>query len=153
MRQFFAASAAAAVLALAATLPAHAASSASSASSQSVSTSVGSISTSFEKSSESSTGDRKTAAGDYRVTEVAIVTDRPGMARMTLQAVADPRAEFFLYLPQPAAQQSGVDAGQVVTIKPREYGLEFARQATQQAFFLAVSDDWLRELQTKPLAS
>jgi hypothetical protein len=40
-------------------------------------------------------------------------------------------------------------AGAVVTVKERAYGFEFARQATQEAFFLVLADDWLRELQTK----
>ena len=129
--------------------PGWAASSASSASSEAGSASIGSVSTSFEKSSDSSTADRKTAAGDYRMVELAEAPNRPGMARMKLQALADRQAEFFLYLPQTAAEQSGLVAGAVVTVKERAYGFEFARQATQEAFFLVLSDDWLRELQTK----
>lgn len=138
-----------AALLLVSSLPAGAASSASSASSDAASTSVGSISGSFEKSSDSSAGDRKTAAGDYRLIEVAQAPGRPGMARMKLQALADQQAEFFLYLPQQAADQSRLAAGAVVTVKERAYGFEFAGQATQQAFFLVVADDWLRELQTR----
>lgn len=140
---------AAAALLLTLSLPALAASSASSASSEAGSASVGSVSTSFEKSSESSTGDRKTAAGDYRLLEVAQAPNRPGMARMKLQPLADGQGEFFLYLPQQAAEQSQLAAGAVVTVKERAYGFEFAKQATQEAFFLVLADDWLRELQTK----
>lgn len=139
----------AAALLLAFSLPALAASSASSASSDAASTSVGSISGSFDKSSESSAGDRKTAAGDYRLVELAQAPDRPGMARMKLQALADGQAEFFLYLPQQAAERSQLAAGALVTVKQREYGFEFAKQATQEAFFLVLADDWLRELQTR----
>ena len=138
-----------AALLLAISMPALAASSTSSASSDSASTSVGSISGSFEKSSDSSAGDRKTAAGDYTLVEVAQAPGRPGMARMKLQAIADGKAEFFLYLPQQAAEQSQLGAGAVVTVKERAYGYEFAKQATQEAFFLVLADDWLRELQTK----
>lgn len=140
---------AAAAALLATSLPALAASSASSASSDSASTSVGSISGSFEKSSDSSAGDRNTAAGDYTLIEVAAAPNRPGMARMKLQALADGQAEFFLYLPQHAADQSRLGAGAVVTVKERAYGFEFAKQATQEAFFLVLADDWLRELKTK----
>jgi hypothetical protein len=143
---------AAAALLLASSLPAGAASSASSASSEAGSASIGSVSTSFEKSSESSTGDRRAAAGDYRLLELAQAPNRPGMARMKLQSLADEQAEFFLYLPQPAAEQSRLAAGAVITVKERPYGLEFARQATQEAFFLVVADDWLRELQTRVVA-
>ena len=138
-----------AALLLAISMPALAASSTSSASSDSASTSVGSISGSFEKSSDSSAGDRKTAAGDYTLVEVAQAPGRPGMSRMKLQAMADGKAEFFLYLPQQAAEQSQLGAGAVVTVKERAYGYEFAKQATQEAFFLVLADDWLRELQTK----
>ncbi|HLL10875.1 MAG TPA: hypothetical protein VK570_07450 [Rubrivivax sp.] len=143
---------AAAALLLASSLPAGAASSASSASSEAGSASIGSVSTSFEKSSESSTGDRRAAAGDYRLLELAQAPNRHGMARMKLQSLADEQAEFFLYLPQPAAEQSRLAAGAVITVKERPYGLEFARQATQEAFFLVVADDWLRELQTRVVA-
>lgn len=141
--------AAVAAMLLALGLPVLAGSSASSASSEAGSASVGSVSTSFEKSSESSAGDRKTAAGDYRLLEVAQAPHRPGMARMKLQALADGHGEFFLYLPQQAAEKSQLAAGAVVTVKERDYGFEFAGQATQQAFFLVLADDWLRELQTK----
>ena len=142
---------AAAALLLAAS-PGWAASSASSASSEAGSASIGSVSTSFEKSSDSSTGDRKTAAGNYRMVELAEAPNRPGMARMKLQALGDRPAEFFLYLPQTAAEQSGLVAGALVTVKERAYGFEFARQATQKAFFLVLADEWLRELQTKVVA-
>jgi uncharacterized low-complexity protein len=144
--------AAAAALLLHLSLPALAASSASSASSDAASTSVGSVSASFEKSSESSAGDRRTAAGDYRLVELAQAPGRPGIARMKLQALAQGQAEFFLYLPQQAADRSGLLAGAVVTVKERAYGFEFAGQATRQAFFLVVADDWLREMQTRVVA-
>ena len=142
-----------AALLLAASLPAGAASSASSASSDAGSASIGSVSTSFEKSSASSRADRRAAAGDYRLLEVAQAANRPGMARMKLQSLADEQAEFFLYLPQPAAEQSRLSAGAVVTVKERAYGFEFAGQATQEAFFLVVTDDWLRELQTNKVVA
>ena len=134
--------------------PAWAASSASSASSDSVSTSVGSISGSFEKWSESSSGDRKTAAGDYQVMDVAEAPNRPGMVRMRLQAVKEPGAagEFFLTMPREAASDAKVGMGQVVTARLRPYGYEFAKAGTQQPFFLVLADHWFRELQTKPVA-
>jgi hypothetical protein len=70
--------------------------------------------------------------------------------RVRLQAVADASAEgeFFLYLPQQTAEQAQLAAGQLITARLRAYGLEFARTETKQAFFLALNDDWYRELQT-----
>lgn len=128
-------------------------SSAASASSNSASTSLGSVSGSFERSSDSSSGDTKTAAGDYRVAAVGAAAERPGFVRLTLQAVADARAEFFLVVPQQTVDGNGLAAGQLVSIRQRPYGYEFAQHATRQAFFLLVADDSLRELQTKALAS
>jgi hypothetical protein len=140
----------AAALCAAAVLPAWAESSASSAASDSSSTSVGSVSTSFGKSSDSSSKGDKTAAGDYKVIDMAQAPARPGTVRVRLQAVADASAEgeFFLYLPQQTAEQAQLAAGQLITARLRAYGLEFARTETKQAFFLALNDDWYRELQT-----
>ncbi len=136
--------------------PVLAASSTSSASSDSASTSVGSISDSFGKSSDSSSGGKEKTAGDYRVIEVADAPARPGIVRLKLQALAGggegAAGEFFLYLPQQAAAEGRVAAGEVVSARDRPYGLEFARADTQKAFFLVLADDWMRELQTKVVA-
>lgn len=152
---------AAAVLALlwAASGPALAASSAASASSEGASTSVGSVSTSFEKSSASSTKGKDVAAGEYRVIDVTAAADRPGHLRVQLQAllpdatstVADGVAHVMLVLPQAAAEQGQLAAGQRVAVVQRPYGLEFSQAGTgaQRSFFLVLHDDWARELQTK----
>jgi hypothetical protein len=141
---------------LAVALPAVAASSASSASSEAGSASVGSISTSFEKSSNSSSGEEKTAAGDYRIIEVAEAPARPGTVRLKLQPVAADGAtqtaqagEFFLYMPREAAEQSRLETGHVVTASARPYGLAFARSDAPKPFFLVMFDDWYRELKTQ----
>ena len=131
-------------------LPAGAASSAASSASESVTTSVGSLSGSVEKSSASSSTDKKVAAGDYKIIDVTAVADRPGMARMKLQAVADRSAEgeFFLVLPQAAVEGGHLAQGGIVTARNKPYGVEFADGQTQQAFFLVLADDWYKELQT-----
>ena len=131
-------------------LPALAASSAASSASDSVTTSVGSLSGSVEKSSTSSSGENKVAEGDYRIIDMAAAPDRPGMLRMKLQALADRSAEgeFFLYLPQEAADGSHLAQGGIVTARHKPYGVEFADGRTRQAFFLVLADDWYKELQT-----
>ena len=136
--------------------PALAASSASSAASDSITTSVGSSSTSIQKSSDSSSSkDDKVAEGDYKIIEVAAATQRPGTVRLKLQAVADGKnkgagaGEFFLFMPQEAFEQSRLAPGHVVTARPRAYGLQFTRAASQDAFFLVLDDEQYRELQTK----
>jgi hypothetical protein len=140
----------AALLLGAAALPAMAASSTASAASDSLTTSVGSASGSIQKSSDSSSTDNKVADGDYKIIDVATLAERPGTLRMKLQAVADRGAdgEFFLYLPQPAFEQSRLAQGDIVSARQRPYGLEFAHGQTRQAFFLVLSDDWYRELNT-----
>lgn len=136
-----------------ATMPALAASSAASSASDSVTTSVGSFSGSIEKSSASSAADKKVADGDYRIIDVATVAGRPGTVRMKLQALANPSAEgeFFLHLPQAAFDESRLAQGGIVTARQKAYGVEFAEMQSRQAFFLVLSDDWYRELQTTPV--
>jgi hypothetical protein len=144
--------AAAAVLALSTSAWADPASSASSASST-ASQSVGSISGSIQRSSNSSSGNT-VAEGDYRIIEVAEVPDQPGTVRMKLQAVKDIGAdgEFFLYVPHQVVEQGRLAAGAVVTARNKPYGMEFAHAQTLKGFFMALKDDWYRELQTRPVS-
>lgn len=139
-----------------AAMPVLAASSAASSASEGVSASVGSVSTSFETSSESSSKEDKTASGDYKVIEVAEVSERPGTLRLKLQPVAANNEanavednSFFLYLPAQALARNPVAAGQIVAARQRPYGVEFAKGDTGQAFFLVLHDAWYRELQSK----
>lgn len=129
----------------AASNPAWAASSASSASSES----VGSSSTSIEKSSKSSSKDDKVAEGDYRVIEMAAADTQAGRVRVKLQAVNGTDGEFFLLLPQEAAQQGRLAEGTVVTARQHAYGIQFAAGAPREAFFLVLRDEWYQELQTR----
>ncbi|HEY1392530.1 MAG TPA: hypothetical protein VFV25_04110, partial [Methylibium sp.] len=57
--------------------------------------------------------------------------------------------EFYLYLPQAAYEQAKLAPGRTVTARQRPYGVEFAGGEPRQAFFLALDDDWYRELQAK----
>jgi hypothetical protein len=134
--------------------PSMAESSAASSASESVSTSVGSLSTSIQKSSDGSSKATGVAEGDYRIIDVATLPERPGTARMTLQAVASGKDEgtFFLYLPQQVVEHDRLAQGKVVTAHQRPYGVEFANADTRQAFFLVLDDAWYRELQTRPVA-
>lgn len=135
----------------------HAESFASSASSAGSQVS-GSVSDSLGASSNSSTGDKKVAEGAYRVTEVAEVapgTATPPQVILTLQG-RDPgtTAEFTLKLPRAAMGGQLLARGDLVQVRAREYGYDFARgnaaanasaNATQP-FFLVLKDDWHREL-------
>ena len=137
----------------AATLPSWADSSVSSAASSGSSASVGSLSTSVEGSSKASSRGDKVAEGAYKVIEVADAPARPGTVRVTMQALAraGDGATLALYLPQQTAQAQQLVAGSVVHARARDYGFEFAQGTPRQAFFLAVHDEWLRELQTRPV--
>jgi hypothetical protein len=137
----------ASLISLATAAPAFADSLASSASSAG-SKSVGSLSDSITGSSNSSSGDNKVAEGDYRILEVAEVPAKPGKVRLKLQATgqAGPAGEFSLDLPQPTFARQQLAVRDVVSVRQRPYGLEFAHGGTREAFFLVLADDWHHEL-------
>jgi hypothetical protein len=136
--------------------PAWAESFASSASSAG-SASIGSLSDSVQGSSRSSSGETKVAEGEYRVVDVAVLADRPGMLQLKLQAsaIAGDKGELWLTLPQQALGARALSAGDVVLARQRPYGIEFARAMAaapgREAFFLVLADDWRRELDPQPL--
>lgn len=136
-----------AAFALACAAPAQATSLTSSASSAG-SASSGSISDSIGASSNSSSGDNRVAAGDYRVIDVAQAPAKPDTTRMTLRAVAGAR-EFTLDVPNRALADRGVNKGELVQVSERVYGFEFAHADTKRSFFLALQDDWYRDLASR----
>lgn len=133
--------------------PSHADTTISTSISDSISTAVGSVSTSIKKSSQSSTNDGKTAAGDYKVIEMAALDGQPGMVRLKLQATADQAQhdEFYLLLPQKALDNGRVQEGSIVTAQQRPFGVAFAAGEPRQPFFLVMEDDWYRELASRPV--
>lgn len=136
----------AATLAAACALPAHADSLASSASSAG-SESSNSISNSIGASSNSSNHDKRMAAGAYRVIEIAQAPTKTNTTRMTLRAVAAGAGqEFTLDVPDRALAARQIAKGELVQVNQRVYGYEFAYADTQRPFFLALQDDWYREL-------
>lgn len=117
------------------------------------SASSGSVSDSLNNSSRSSTG-TTTADGDYRVIEVAEVEQRPAMLRLRLRT-ADGDHELALTLPRQALAPRGIVGGDIVQLRHREWGLEFARPqggGAPEPFFLVLYDDWQRELAPHPVA-
>jgi hypothetical protein len=136
-------------LAAACAAPAFADSIASSASSAG-SESSGSISDSIGGSSNSSSKDKRVAAGEYRVIDIAQAPGKADTTRMTLRAAAgagDKTApEFTLDVPNRALAQRRVKAGELVRVNERVYGYEFAYADSRQPFFLALQDTWYREL-------
>jgi hypothetical protein len=141
-----------ALLSAACALPAHADSVASSASSAG-SESSGSISNSIGASSNSSNRDKRVAAGEYRVIDIAAAPAKTGATRMLLRAVgAGPAREFTLDVPDRALAARQVAKGELVRVDERVYGYEFAYADTKQPFFLALQDDWYRELRSQQVA-
>ncbi len=133
-------------------LPALASSTATSSLADSIATSVGSISDSVKGSSNSSSRATGVAEGDYKVIQVA-AAEQPGSVTLTLQAVSDATAngEVLVTVPQKAYDQSGLAPDHTVSVRHRPYGVEFANGQTRQAFFLALTADWYRELQNQPV--
>ena len=145
-----------ALFATACALPVHAASTAASSASSAGSASSGSVSDSIGSSSNSSGDDRRVAAGQYRVIDIAAAPGKPGTTRMTLHAAAAGAAgatsEFTLDVPNRALAQREVSKGALVQVNVREYGYEFAHADTKQYFFLALDDSWYRELGSQKVA-
>ncbi|HZX27258.1 MAG TPA: hypothetical protein VFF16_09325 [Telluria sp.] len=132
-------------------LPAHADSIASSASSAG-SASSGSISDSIGGSSNSSHNDKRVAAGEYRVIDIAQAPGKAEKTRLTLRADADGAVrEFYLDVPDRALAGRAIAKGALVQVNERPYGYEFAQADTKSAFFLALRDDWYRELGSHPV--
>jgi len=139
-----------ALAAAACTLPAHADSVASSASSAG-SASSASISDSIGGSSNSSSGDRRrVTTGPYRVIDIAQAPAKADATRVTLRAVAgDAATEFWVDVPDRALADRRIAKDEVVQVNERVYGYEFAYGDTKKAFFLALQDDWYRELASR----
>ncbi|MEO8279946.1 MAG: hypothetical protein ABI564_09660 [Ideonella sp.] len=144
-------------------MPAGAASSAASSASDSVTASVGSLSGSLVQSSNSSSkGGQQVADGDYRIIEIARDADRPDSVRLKLVATAMPAnqlpagngepASFELIVPQQVVFKTGLIEGATINARQRPYGLEFAEGQPRRAFFLALRDEWYRELKSTPVS-
>jgi type IV secretory pathway TrbL component len=137
-----------AAFALACAAPTHATSLTSSASSAG-SASSGSISDSIGASSNSSSDDKRVAAGDYRVIDIAQAPAKADTTRLTLRAAAGPAREFTLDVPNRALAERAVNKGELVQVSERVYGFEFAHADTKRSFFLALQDDWYRDLASR----
>jgi hypothetical protein len=143
---------AAALIAACAAPIAHADSVASSASSAG-SASSGSISDSIGGSSNSSNRDRRVTAGDYQVIDIAQAPAKLETTRLTLRPVAGTAAQAFtLDVPNRALAARTMGSGAIVHVNERVYGYEFAYADTKQPFFLALQDDWYRELGSRKVA-
>ena len=150
MRHFKKSLATLALLACAAPLTCLAASSVGSSVSDSLTQSSGSISDSLKGSSNSSSPDNRQVKGDYKVIDMAEVADKPGFVELHLQPVAA-GDEIWLRVPRAAAEQGHVADGAIVTAMQRPYGIEFAADQPRAAFFLALADDYVRDMKMAPV--
>jgi len=138
-------------LAISATLNAQADSIASSASSAG-SDSSGSVSDSIHGSSNSSSSkDNKVADRDYHVVDVAQAPQKPGMARVTMQA-NDSDWRVMLDVPQAVVDREQLSNGAQIHAQQRVYGIAFEHGETRQAFFLALNDNWANEFDARKVS-
>ena len=140
------------VVGIVASLPCAAESFASSASSAG-SASIGSLSDSIRDSSGSSSKKDKVAEGDYRIVDVA-AGERPETLRLKMEPVAHAGGEaaiIYLDVPRPALGDRAAAPGDIVGVRQRPYGYEFAWADTRVAFFLVLAADWQRELEPRPV--
>jgi len=149
--------AACAAASLATALPAVAdtVGSAASSASSAGSASIASLSDSVQGSSRSSAGERQVAQGDYRVASVTALADGTARLDVRLEQLAEPAGEAVsLRVPREALRQRAIAPGDIVHVRHRPYGLEFARTAdtgTREPFLLALTDTWQRELSSRAL--
>jgi hypothetical protein len=145
--------------------------SATSSASSAGSASVGSLSDSVQGSSNSSAGDKKLAAGEYRV-----VATRAHGREIELQRVASPSGTgadaaptalvsadtWLLRLPAQALADRPLQPGDHLWVQERAYGLAFSRlepqpgeaataRAPSAPFYLALTDAWLKDIQARPV--
>jgi hypothetical protein len=109
-----------------------------------------SASSTLETSSKGSSDDDKVAAGNYRITNIATAPEKTNRVRITLQAENNERS-LTLDLPTATWTAQHLALGDVIHAQTHNYGLEFARIDTQEAFFLVLNDDWHSELESRPL--
>lgn len=136
------------LVSLAAAMPCRADSFASSASSAG-SASIGSLSDSLRNSSGSST--RNVVEGDYRIVDVA-AAGRPDTLRLKMEHVAhagEDGAVIYVDVPRSALGDRSAAPGEIVAVRQRPYGYQFAWADTRAAFFLVLADEWQRELETR----
>jgi hypothetical protein len=136
------------------TTPAVRAESFASSASSAGSASVGSLSDSVKGSSNSSSGNTKTAEGEYRVDAVAMVDGRPDQLRLTLKPLVSQAGHADMVqvdLPRRALGEVALAPGDRVQVTERSWGLEFARAQTREPFFLALADAWRDGMAARPV--
>ncbi len=142
---------------LACSAPALAESLAGSASSAGVSassagsTSVKGSSDAISGSSDSSTGADDVAAGDYRLAAIESVADQAEWVNLKLEPLAGAQqaVDFKLKLPAATANREQLNAGDVIRVAHRPYGLEFTNDKTNAPFYLVLAEDWQRDMQSR----
>ena len=63
----------------------------------------------------------------------------------------DDAAVIYLDVPRPALRDRAASPGDIVGVRQRPYGYEFAWADTRAAFFLVLAADWQRELEPRPV--
>jgi hypothetical protein len=112
-----------------------------------------SFTSSASSAGSASSGSISDSIGDYKVIDVAQAPAKADTTRLTLRAVAAGAGqEFTLDVPDRALAARTVAAGAVVHVNERVYGYEFAYADTKQPFFLALQDEWYRELGSRKVA-
>jgi hypothetical protein len=107
-----------------------------------------SVSASVEGVSKGSSAAVKVVAGDYKVTDIAEVTDHAEKVRIALQAVETNRENFYLYMSHDEFAEAHLSAGQVVTALKRPYGVSFKHVDATEAFVVVLDDAWIKDLRS-----
>lgn len=90
-------------------------------------------------------------AGGYRVADVTAVQGRADTLRLSLAPQSEGAPAFHLDVPAHAFGGHTPAAGDVIQVQRRAWGLQFARDAQADPFFLVLAEATLRELDARPL--
>jgi hypothetical protein len=118
----------------------------------SISDSLTASSDGLSDSSKSSNNAAKTAAGDYRVTDVADAAGNTRQKRLALQALNPRQQVLYLYMNRDEYARAGLQPGALVSAVAHPYGVSFSAQGGQQAFAVVLDDTWIKELDPRPVA-
>lgn len=109
-----------------------------------------SASSTLNASSDSSTNNDKVAEGNYRITDIAQIPNKPTHTRISLRS-EETQQTLTLDLPTTTWQQQKLHLGDNIQAKTQAYGLEFARPEQSAPFFLVLHDQWYSELHSRPV--
>lgn len=125
-----------------------------SASTVSVTSLSGSISASVEGvSTLSSKGVKAVTQGDYKITDIAVATDRFDRTRIALQHTDEKNETYYLYMTRSDFESAHLDKGQIITASKKPYGVSFKHADADEPFVIVLDDTWIKDLHSHDISA